>query len=241
MSYSLDNYMPQATFTITLGSIVENGFDIGLNDYPIFDEDYRETLNAKILSRYWFREIGQETPELFKRFLNRRMNEIMPYYNVLYKELQGGLDMTKNINMMTESTSTSQATSDRDNRHDETVNSSATAKTSTDSNGRTLNSSTPQMQLSGNDDYATALTDTNSVTSSDSSSSDSSGRRLQEIDKLSSTGTDSYVQKVQGLTGLTGAQAFAQLAQSLMNIDVMILEDLAPLFFGLYSNYMNVL
>lgn len=54
-------------------------------DYPIFDEAYRSTLEKKILKHYYTREICCETVGLWKLFLNRKMNEIMPYYNQLYK------------------------------------------------------------------------------------------------------------------------------------------------------------
>lgn len=57
---------------------------LGLDDYPIFDELYRQTLNDKIIRHYYFREIGQETIGLFRWFMRRTMHEIMPYYNQLY-------------------------------------------------------------------------------------------------------------------------------------------------------------
>lgn len=72
-------------YTTELRYLIENNFDIGLKDYPIFDENYREPLNRKIINHYYFREIGFETAELFKRYLNNTMNEIMPYYNQLFK------------------------------------------------------------------------------------------------------------------------------------------------------------
>lgn len=74
-----------ATYTVEVRAMVENHFDLGLKDYPIFDENYRGVLNQKILEHYYFREIGFETASLFKFYLNRTMNEIMPYYNQLYK------------------------------------------------------------------------------------------------------------------------------------------------------------
>lgn len=74
-----------AKYTTFLKTLIESGFDIGLNEYPIWDEEYRAILNKKITQHYWFREIGQETPGLFKFYLNRTMDEIMPYYNQLYK------------------------------------------------------------------------------------------------------------------------------------------------------------
>lgn len=72
-------------YTTELRYLIESNFDLGLKDYPIFDESYRQLLNEKIINHYYFREIGMETAELFKRYLNQTMREIMPYYNQLYK------------------------------------------------------------------------------------------------------------------------------------------------------------
>lgn len=74
-----------ATYTVEIRTLVENHFDLGLKNYPIFDETYREGLNNKIINHFYFREIGFETAGLFKRYLNQKMAEIMPYYNQLYK------------------------------------------------------------------------------------------------------------------------------------------------------------
>ena len=54
-------------------------------NFPIFDEAYRNVLCGKILKHYYTREIGEETVGLWKLRLNTRMNEIMPYYNKLYR------------------------------------------------------------------------------------------------------------------------------------------------------------
>ena len=54
-------------------------------DFPIFDESYREILCRKILKHYYTREICEESVGLWKLRLDTRMNEIMPYYNQLYK------------------------------------------------------------------------------------------------------------------------------------------------------------
>lgn len=56
-------------------------------DYPIFDETYRATLETMILKHYYMWEIGAETVGLFKLWLNERMNEIMPKYNLMYSAL----------------------------------------------------------------------------------------------------------------------------------------------------------
>lgn len=54
-------------------------------DFPIFDEAYRPILEKKILKHYYTREICCETVGLWKHYLDMKMNEIMPYYNQLYK------------------------------------------------------------------------------------------------------------------------------------------------------------
>lgn len=71
-------------------------YNLGLSTYPIFDETYRNLLNAKILAHYEFYEIGFETAGLFKNRLNQKMEEIMPYYNQLYKSAQIEFDPITN-------------------------------------------------------------------------------------------------------------------------------------------------
>lgn len=58
---------------------------LGLADYPLFDETYRETLNNKIIRHYYTREIGAETAGRFRMFVRDAMHLIMPYYNQLYE------------------------------------------------------------------------------------------------------------------------------------------------------------
>lgn len=53
-------------------------------NYPIFSEDYKPTLETKILMHYYTREISEETYGLWKLRLKSKLNEIMPYYNQLY-------------------------------------------------------------------------------------------------------------------------------------------------------------
>lgn len=74
-----------AKFTIEIHSLLERGYNLPLDQYPIFDEEYRPFLNQKIIEHFYYREIGQETPDRFSFFLARKMNEIMPYYNQLYQ------------------------------------------------------------------------------------------------------------------------------------------------------------
>lgn len=53
--------------------------------YPLHDPAYKPALETKIINHFYFREIGAETVGQFKFMLSRTLNEIMPYYNQLYK------------------------------------------------------------------------------------------------------------------------------------------------------------
>lgn len=68
--------------------------------YPIYLEAHRQELNEKILQHFYFREIGAETYAQWKFYLNRKLNEIMPYYNELFmsKDIFDGIDRDKLFN-----------------------------------------------------------------------------------------------------------------------------------------------
>ena len=68
--------------TIMLRDVVKLTNDhIGLDDYPIFDEAYRKTLNDRIKKTYWLQEIAHETIDIFIWRLSLKMELIMPRYN----------------------------------------------------------------------------------------------------------------------------------------------------------------
>lgn len=72
-----------SNYSTELRYIIQSGYDLGLKDYEILSEEYRERLNKKIIDHFYFHEIGFETASRFKHYLNSTMNEIMPYYNQL--------------------------------------------------------------------------------------------------------------------------------------------------------------
>ena len=74
-----------ADYTFTIYELMCNNFDFGLNDYPIFDENYRQTLNNVILEFYKFREIAFINPNVWRDRLRARMDIIMRNkYNKMY-------------------------------------------------------------------------------------------------------------------------------------------------------------
>ena len=54
-------------------------------DVVLYDPTYKDVLFAKIIKHYYFREIGSDNVSKWIFWLQRKMNEILPYYNQLYK------------------------------------------------------------------------------------------------------------------------------------------------------------
>lgn len=57
----------------------------GLDDYPIFDENYRKPLNDMIIRHFMEWEIGYETEFLFAEHMRSDMFRVMPEINVKLK------------------------------------------------------------------------------------------------------------------------------------------------------------
>ena len=155
---------------------------LGLADYPIFDETYRETLNNKIIRHYWAYEIGSETSGLFRWNLRDAMFMIMPYYNQMYlseitaKGIQPLIDHTRTI--------TEDATGTASNN----ANTSATST----SNAQDIFSDTPMSALNFDNikagNYASTADFTDASTT-DTGKSDSSGTYANKLSRTE-TGHD---------------------------------------------------
>lgn len=209
-----------AHYTTTIKTLLQHDFDLGLKDYPIFDENYRNTLNKKILDHYLESEIGFETPALFRHYLNSTMNEIMPYYNTLYTKQISLLDkLETNVNVREEyrGTSTSNNTA------------SSTSSSTGQSNSKNLYQDTPQGSLDttdlDNQSYATNVTfDKNNTSTSITDNSSNNGQ-----------GTNDYVKTIVGNNGgRYSIDLLNDIKNNLMNIDMLIINDLNTLFMQIF-------
>jgi len=83
-----------------IDSIIEKALPKIFNfNFPIFNERYRTTLETKIIKHYYTREISEETVGLWKLRLDSKLNEIMPYYNKLYNEIENAVNLFNNKNI----------------------------------------------------------------------------------------------------------------------------------------------
>ena len=171
--------------------------------FPIFDENYRKTLECKILKHYYTREIGAESVGLWKLFLNRRMNEIMPYYNQLYKSELIQFNPLYDVDVKRESNNTTngeKSESETSNITDETTLHSTTSGqrnesgSSSSENKNTVDgtkwdeySDTPQGTV-GNLDNRTYLT--NARKNTDNTSNTSTGKATDTSNETNSQTSD---------------------------------------------------
>ena len=195
-------------YTTQLRYIIEMEFDLGLKDYPIFDETYRDVLNKKLIDHYYFREIGFETAELFKRFLNRSMNEIMPYYNQLYESVIKFKEKNpfedKNI---TES-------SNKKNKG----TSSQTGTGTTTSEDLDVRSDTPQSML--------AIGDIKNNTYASDASWDNANATSSSTSDLKVDNTEDYINTIVGTNGGKNySEMLLDWRNTFLNIDMMVIED----------------
>lgn len=212
-------------------------------DFPIFDENYRQVLCRKILKHYYTREIAHETVGRWKLALNAKLNEIMPYYNQLYKSelLEFNPFYDVDLTRSREGSGTSNKTSNN------TETNSGTSKNvssgSGTSNTDTLNrfSDTPQnsMDTQGiadsvplttvtkvNEDNMTTNESTDTLTRNDSKT----GNGTENINN-----TDKYIETVKGKQGTENySSLLKKFRETFLNIDMMIIEDCSDCFFTLW-------
>lgn len=204
-----------AKYTITIKTLIDNNFDFKMNSYPIFDENYRNTLNQNILYHYYENEIGFETASLFRFYLNQKLNEIMPYYNELYKVQKKIIDdnlLLNNVNLTEELKG---------------KNTTKTSSTSQSTNkGKNLIQDTPQGNISQQDINAQNVYATN-ITLNDNSINDNSS--------ANGSGTNEYIKTIIGNNGNKfNIDVLNDIKNNLMNIDLMIINELNDLFMGIF-------
>lgn len=225
-----------AKYTITIKTLIDNNFDFQMTSYPIFDENYRETLNNNILHHYYENEIGFETAPLFRFYLNQKLNEIMPYYNILYTKQSALIEnIDKNVNL-TETLNRTNTKNDVNNTSTNTSSNSTSNSTGNSSN-KNLFLDTPQgNEYKGTIDdtsYATNVTfDKNNTSNSITDVSTGNGTTNAT---LSSNGTDNYIKSIIGNNGgKFNLDILNDLKNNLMNIDLMIINELNELFMQIF-------
>lgn len=213
-------------------------------NFPIFDESYRSVLERKILKHFYTREICEETVGLWKLRLDTRLNEIMPYYNKLYKSelLDFNPLYTDNLTRTRTTNMNSKRETGNNGKVDTTNNSNSQGSESgtTNNNGNDLYSDTPQGSLDGVESgtyltNARKTSDTSTSSSNTSNNSSASGKVVSsESGSDDFNSTEDYLESVSGYAGVNASDLLKKYRETFLNIDMMIINNLEDLFFQLW-------
>lgn len=236
-----------AVYTIELGRLLDSGFPLCLDDYPLpsfLTTDYekavwRDSLNEKIINHYKFMEIGCLPPERFNHFLSMTMAEIMPVKNKLYEALNEEWKFYTGGNI-TEVISDGH-TNDRTLNKSGADSTSSISNSTTNANNYTLNvgSDTPGQMLNiesdiANNTYASRATKdkSNGSTNTIANTNDTTTYGSKDTEKNQYNGNRNRT--ISGLSGKSYAELFKEYSEALRNIDVEIINELSNCFMGIF-------
>lgn len=194
-----------------------------LNSYTIEVEEHRNILNEKIINHFMFYEIGILPTSKFLFNFNKKLHEIMPYYNQLYKSENLEYNPLYNIELIETFKNTKNETGKNINN--------GTSTSINNSDNVNIYSDTPNTELSVDDiktnKYATNTAYNNSV--------DNNSNTVQSNTDIERLSTDDYVRETKGSSaGLSFSKAIAQWRDVMINIDMMIIDELEELFLQIY-------
>lgn len=184
----------------SIDKTIQNSWNKIFNNFPIFDENYRESLCTKIIMHYYTREICEETVGLWKLRLATRMNEIMPFYNQLYLSTQEKFDIFEDVNVITQHTNTKKETaSDNDSGTDNIKFSQTDSAThhqtdADNSTSKTDGTNTTTATTTGKETNAYSDTPQGALTNIETMNYLTNGRIIDNND--TSNGSDKFTQNI---------------------------------------------
>lgn len=192
---------------------------VGLDSYPIFEESHRAKLNSMICDHFYMREIGAETVALFRLFVRRTMNEIMPYYNELYLAAKRLTDPLDEIDMRyTEGWG-------EDSTSDSTSNSQSNGTIGTESDSNSIFSDTPMSMVQ--DDGGSLIENGNYATNAtyDKSSTDQTSQSTSDVTSNRRDTSAGSRERTEKGHRSSQAELVSQWRRAILNVDREIIES----------------
>ena len=183
----------------------------------------KEKLAKKIVNHYLMQEIGSETIGLFRHRAKIKMNELMEEKLPLIYSAAIQYDPLVNVDYT--------ETFTRNIKSDGTNSGESNSESSSNSNGITLNSNTPQGRVSKADILAG-----NYVTTTSGSESEANANSNTTTSGEAQNNTDeNYEKRVKGNSGVsaTAQKMVEQFRENIIAIDRDIIKECSNLFMGL--------
>ena len=225
--------------TLELREVVAGGVDLWDFEYPSYYKDAQKAeFEKKVIDHYYFRQIGQETVGRFLHMFRAKVREIMPYYIDMYKsvEIMHGLENPfDNVDVLEtfEQETTDSASGESSSTTSGNASSSGTHGSNENKEHRFSN--TPQGSIENLNSYLTeAAQDDNTVSETSESSSETSATSGGSSSS-ESAGTVKHTLHRKGNQGVnTFAHDIIEFRKSIINVDMMVINELNELFLGIY-------
>lgn len=172
----------------------------------------KEKLAQRIMDHFYTREIGTDAIGQFMLFTKDKMNEIMETYAPLIYSASIKYDPLVNVNFTEE--------------YAGTTGSNSRSSSSSSGSGLTVNSDTPQGQISKSD-----------ILKGKYASSTGANETENKVDDTSTNnGNENYIKTTKGNSGVsaTSQKMIEQYRDIIRAINTEIIYELEPLFMGLY-------
>lgn len=150
-----------AKYTVELRDIHKSGLKIFDFPYAFYDETKKPEFEERFINHFYFREIGTETVGRFQHYLKCKCDEVLPYYNLLFKTALYEYDIKNNYNLTetftkttgNNKTVTGNATQNTDTTNNEHLNGSVISNRDVDTNGSKTNTLESTTDHSENIDF----------------------------------------------------------------------------------------
>lgn len=172
----------------------------------------KDQLAKRIVDHFFLREIGSDSIGSFQLFVKDKMNEIMETYAPLIYSASIKYDPLVNVNF----TETYSGTTD----------SSSKSNSSSNGSGLTVNSDTPQGQISKSQILQGKYASSTGANETENTINDTS----------SNNGREDYTKITKGNSGVsaTSQKMIVQYRENIRALNTEIVYELEPLFMGLY-------
>ena len=231
-----------ATYTVQLRTIcdiygreeVENWFkNYKLSDYLMptqieqlekFSVWNKNKLASKIVDHFYMREIGYETPELFKHFAKVKMQEIMEKYLLLIYSKFLEFDPLSNVDYTETYTRKIQGTAENEG--------SSNSQSNSNSSGLNVHNDTSQGQIDKNEVLSGKYATTVDANESEASVND----KTQTSNNSSSQTLETYEHSMKGDNGVivTNQYLVREFRELAVSFDTEIIKEVNSLFMAIY-------
>lgn len=192
----------------------------------------KDKLAQLIIDHYYIYEIGFETPALFRHQAKVAMQEIMEEKLPLIYSAAIEYDPLVNVDY----TETFNRTSNNENNTNTSSNSTSSTNSSSDSSGLSVNSDTPQKQISKADILAGTYATSTGANETETSVEDETTATNSGNSTSTDNGTEAYTKTIRGNSGVsaTAQKMVEQYRQNIIMINRDIIENISSLFMTIF-------